>query len=125
MWAGSRVSFYMHKQLFGRPIIYCSVTEGTPDYVENRSAISVNKLSITAVVEPDKINMAYLKASHTNETKYVTPFFVSRLDLKVPINPDGDYIIYNGLRYNVKEVEDIDTEVIRVICSAVKGERRE
>lgn len=125
MWPGSRVSFYRHKQLFGRSIVYCSVTEGTPDFAENRSAISVQKYSLTAVREPDKFNNAYLKDSHTHEPKYVVPFIISRLDLKVGINPDGDYIIADNVRLNVKEVEDIDSEHFRVLCTAVKGERRE
>lgn len=124
MRSSARTSLYASMRLFGKEVIYCRNISGEADYSEGKAAVSISKTSVMAIQEPAKVSRDFYKPTNASVDKYMTPFLMDPDRLGFAPAPN-DFIVANNRRYNVKEIEEIDNSCVRVICTALTGERRE
>ncbi len=120
-----RQTVYALRQQYGCTIVLNKTIVGQPDYEAGKSATSIQSLPVAAIAMPYDLSKSMFKSSIITYAKNTRRFIVDTSQCDPSWTIEGTFIIYNGVRYNIKESSKMENLYYDVIATSAGDEPHE
>lgn len=115
---------YTLEQQYGVKVKIGQYKVGEIDYSKPTASTSSEEHTVKVIPLPLNIARSFVKQAKVSFETYDTMYIVKPSAVPFPLKP-GNYIIANGLRYNIQKIEMIETYCYLVGANSALGETHE
>lgn len=115
---------YALEQQYGTKVKIGKYAVGKIDYSNPVGSTSSEEHTVKIIPLPISIARTFIKQAKVSFETYDTMYIIKPSAVPFPLKP-GNYIIANGLRYNIQKIEMIETYCYLIGANSALGETHE